>query len=157
MARWTNRRSTSGSRPARTSGIASAVCSLCPLGALSVSLGPNDPLLSAVSRRTEVSLGLGVAAVTIRSHRLSVNLAGSLRVNRLTAKAGNRSASDTYWLTTAGVGFVINGSLTIRPNMSVPFGFVPPGAATYFAVPFGREDGEVSLGISVGINLGRRR
>jgi hypothetical protein len=138
---------------------------LCPVAALSVSLGPHDFLLQPEDYRyVSGTLGLGLAAVAVRGHRLTVLPAGGLRAVRLRATRTYTSPeetigwteSDTYLLFTLGVGLVFNEVLTIRPGVTVPFDFVPPGAPYPFAVPFGREEREVSLGISVGINFGRR-
>lgn len=142
---------------------------LCPLAAFSVSFGPYDFLLSQVDYFTfEGALGVGAAAVAVRSHRLTVLPAGGLRVARETvtytpsARAredgamGRSRQSDIYGLLELGVGLVVNEVLTIRPGVTVPFDFVAPGATYPFAVPFGQEEREVSLGISVGVNFGRR-
>jgi hypothetical protein len=138
---------------------------LCPVAALSVSLGPYDFLLRPEDYRSvSATLGLGLAAVAVRTHRLTVLPAASLRAVRLRATRTYTSPeetigwteSDTYVLFSLGVGLVFNEVLTIRPGVTVPFDLVPPGAPYPIAVPFGREEREVSLGISVGINLGRR-
>jgi hypothetical protein len=138
---------------------------LCPVAALSVSLGPYDFLLRPEDYRyASGTLGLGLAAVAVRGRRLTVLPAGGLRAVRLTATRTFTSPeetigwteSDTYLLFTLGVGLVFNEVLTIRPGVTVPFGFVALGAPYPLAVPFAREEGEISLGISVGVNFGRR-
>lgn len=133
----------------------------CPLAALSVSFGPREFLLFPDHgyRRVSGALGVGLAAIAIRHRGLAVHPAGGVRLVRLSARESYRDGTgvayrrenDTYWLLNAGVGLVFNDVLTIRPGVTVPFDL----ARTY-AVPFGREENELSLGIEVGINFGRR-
>ena len=51
---------------------------------------------------------------------------------------------------------MVNNAVTIRPGVTIPFGFIPPERPEDYAVPFGRENGELSFGIEVGVNFGRR-
>ena len=131
---------------------------LCPVVAYWRSYGPNDFLLTHEDYRyTTRGLGLGLATVAAQARRLTVLLSGGLRVSGLTtSRTGWPTVNNTYRLWTFGVGLVLDGMLTVRPSMTIPSGFVPPGTPTDYAVPFGREEGEVSLGISVAVNLGRR-
>lgn len=139
---------------------------LCPVVAVSVSLGPNDFLLEQNDYRyVDRAIGLGVAAVAVQSSRIAVLVAGGVRAARLTVtylpSAEKRSSgslgqsqSDNYWLAGLAVGIVVKGVVAIRPSVSVPFGF--PGEPSALAVPFGREEGEISLGIGVAIVFGGR-
>jgi hypothetical protein len=138
---------------------------LCPVAALSVSLGPYDFLLRPEDHRSvSGAVGLGLAGVAVRTHRLTVLPAGGLRAVRLRATRTYTSPeetigwteSDTYVLFSLGVGLVVNEALTIRPGVTLPFRLAGRGNEYAAAVPFGREEREVSLGISVGINFGRR-
>jgi hypothetical protein len=141
---------------------------LCPVADVSVSLGPYNFALERYDYRyVDRSIGLGLAAVAVRSPRFSLLLTGALRAARVTVTAwptGWQRASgsvawtqgDDYWLASFGAGFVFGEKVTIRPEVTVPFGLAPPDAPNSFAVPFGRENREVSLGISVGINFGAR-
>lgn len=139
---------------------------LCPLAALKVSLGPYDFLLSQTDfLYMEGRLGLGAAAVIRLSPRLTVLPTGGFRAARLTLTerpspgqlAGNvprRSRSDLYWLLSFGMGFVFDDVLTIRPGVTVPFGLPGAGAPNRFVVPFGVEERELSLDVSVGYSFG---
>lgn len=142
---------------------------LCPIAAVSLSVGPNGALFNTAINYLyyEVQVGLGIAGVAGRSERLTVTPAGGVRVSRLRverrpnaqgrdANVPGGSGSDTYYLITLAVGLVLDEFLTIQPNLTVPLGFVPVGQPKSWVVPFGREEGELSLGISVGISFGKR-
>lgn len=141
---------------------------LCPVAAVSVSLGPNDFLLEQDDYRyVDRAVGLGAAAVAVQSRRIGVVVIGGVRAARLTATfvpsaekraSGSlgQSLSDNYWLMNVGVGFVLKDVVAIRQSVSVPFGLAPPEAPNALAVPFGREEREFSLGIAVGIVFGGR-
>jgi hypothetical protein len=134
---------------------------LCPVVALSVSFGPQNFLLNPNHdfRRIGGALGLGVAGVAWRGRHLAVHPTVEGRAVHLRAResysSGYHSDRATYFLVSGGVGLVINDVLTIRPGISVPFGF-PPAHPDRFAVPFGREEQELSFELAVGINFGRR-
>jgi hypothetical protein len=141
---------------------------VCPVAGVAVSLGPYNYLLSQQNYRyVDRFVGLGLAAVAVQTRGLMILLSGQLRAARITATywytgdqaatSSGWSASDDYWLASLGVGIVLGGRVTIRPGVTIPFGLVPPGAPTWFAVPFGREKNEVSLGIAVGFSFGGRR
>ncbi len=131
---------------------------LCPLATYSRSIGPDDLLLSQENYRySDRGLQLGLAAVAVRAHHLTIVATGALRASALTtSRTGWPDANDIYWLWSFSVGLSINEVLTVRPTVSVPTGFVPPGSPSDYAVPFGREDGEVSLGIAIGFTFGAR-
>lgn len=129
---------------------------VCPAASYSLSHGPDDFLLTGENYRyTGPSVGLGLAAVAVRTRRLEVLVAGGWRTTRLTtARSGWPTVTDDYELWTLEAGLVLDGRITVRPSLSIPKGFVPAGRRDDYAVPFGREDGEISLGISIGISLG---
>jgi hypothetical protein len=143
----------------------------CPLAGASVSLGPNGFLLRDENYRyVEGALGVGLASVLLRGRPVSLVVAGGVRAVHLTAtmspgsslRADNVSGwsrSDVYGLVTLAAGIVLLERVTIRPVLSVPFGFPKPepGSPIGFVVPFGREDGELSLGIGVGVSFGQPR
>ncbi len=131
---------------------------LCPLATYSRSTGPDDFLLSQQNYRyTDRGLQIGLAAVAVRAHHLTIVATGALRASALTtSRTGWPDVKDTYWLWSFGVGLSINEVLTVRPTVSIPTGFVPPGSPSDYAVPFGREEGEVSLGIAIGFTFGAR-
>jgi len=138
---------------------------LCPSLGVSVGLGPYDLLLRDDDYQTVAgALGLGVAAVVVRSPGLAVVVTGSLYVVRLTAtrtatgfETIRWSSKDNYGLLSISAGFSCNNLLTIRPGVTIPFGLLPPGNPDDFAVPFGREERELSVGVSVAVGIGRRR
>jgi len=139
---------------------------LCPLAALSWSIGPEDfLLLGSDYKYFEGAVGLGAAAVPVRRGRVAVHMAGGLRLARLKAHylpgaerrangAQPYSERDNYWLLSLAVGLVVKEVLSIRPSVSVPLGVETSWDA--IAVPFGRENHELSLGIAVGFAFGRR-
>lgn len=135
---------------------------LCPVAAFSGSVVPRGSVVFGGTgfRRLSGGLGVGLAVVALRSRRFAIHPAASARVVRLRAResypGGHREESDTYFLLSGGVGLVIMDVLTIRPGISVPFGLQPPMGPAGFATPFGREEQERSLDISIGINFGRR-
>ena len=138
---------------------------VCPSVAVSVEFGPNEFLtLRTDYRRFTIAASLGLAGVAARSTRLGVIVASRVRTARVTVTRNHRitepfveSGSDLYWLFELDVGFVIVDQVTIRPSLSVPFGLIPPGESGAWVVPFGREEGELGLGISIGVSFGRRR
>ena len=135
---------------------------LCPIAALSASIQPRDYLVFVGTGYQKFSgaLGLGLAGVALRSRQVALHPAAGARVVHLRAResypGGHHDASDTFVLLTGGVGLVIRDVLTIRPGVSVPFGFTPADHSDFFAVPFGREERELSFDVSVGINFGHR-
>lgn len=144
---------------------------LCPLAGLSASFGPNGYLLRDENYRyLEGALGIGLASVLIRGRPVSLVVAGGVRAVHLTvtmspgpsersAGVSGWSGNDLYGLFTLAAGIVVLERVTVRPVLSIPFGFPPPdpGSRDAYAVPFGREDGEISLGIALGIGLGPGR
>lgn len=138
---------------------------LCPSLGVSMEFGPYNLLLRDDDFRAVAgALGLGVAAVAVRSPGLVIVVTGSLHVVRLaateTATGFERitwKSKDTYGLLGLSAGFSFDDLLTIRPGVTVPFGLLPPGNPDDFAVPFGREERELSVGVSVAVGIGRRR
>jgi hypothetical protein len=142
---------------------------ICPSITAAVSLGPYNFLLDEGDYRyVEGGMGLGLAALAVRIGHLLIAPYGAARIVRLTAmripSPAERRANvpflihtDVYWLLNAGVGLTVGDALTVRPEITVPLGLIPPGAMSSYAVPFGREEGEISFDISVGISFGSRR
>ncbi len=140
---------------------------LCPIAAVSVSLGPRDFLLTQTDYRyVNRAVGLGAGALAVKTARLAGFVSGGVRAARLTVRAlpsaekratGSlgRSQSDNYWLLTFGVGFVLDERVAIRPDLSVPLGL--SNAPSALAVPFGRQNGELGFGVAIGIVLGGTR
>ena len=131
---------------------------LCPLAAYTMTFGPNDYLLTRQDYRyRDLALGLGFGVVAVRIPGLAVLLTAGFRESRLTTiRTDWPTVVNTYGLWTLGIGLAFDGVLTVRPSVSIPVGFVRPGQRTDYAVPFGREEGEASLGVSIGINFGKR-
>jgi len=139
----------------------------CPLALLSISLGPYDYLLSQTDYRyIDVAVGVGVA-VPIRSSRFSMipgmgGRVARIRVSRIPSEAERQQGvpqwtqSDTYWHFSAGLGFVFKQTLTIKPEFTLVTGLVPPGEPNTFAAPFGRDENDLSVGVTVAFNFGRR-
>jgi hypothetical protein len=129
---------------------------VCPVASYALSHGPDDFLLTGENYRyTGPSVGLGLAAVAVRTRHLEVFVAGGWRAVQLTtARSGWPNVTNDYQLWTLEAGLVVDGRFTVRPSLSIPTGFEPVGTRNDYAVPFGREDGEISLGISIGISFG---
>lgn len=142
----------------------------CPLVALSASFGPYDFMLHE-GRFTyhDAGLGLGLGGIVVQTAGLTVIPAVGARYSRLAVRripSARQLAdgvtgwvkSDWYGLFSAGLGIVINGVVTVRPGVTVPLGLVPVRHESWddWIVPFGREEGELSLNVSVGVSLGRR-
>lgn len=144
---------------------------LCPVAGAKLSLGPNDFLLSQRDFvYSEPQLGLGLTAVAARTRRLTVIPAIGLRAARLTltkkrpdatsADQRRRSGTDVYWLFSLALGLTLDGALTIRPGVTVPFGLADPSSPDReqrFVIPFGRKEGELSLDLAIGFSLRKRR
>lgn len=140
----------------------------CPLAAISLSLGPYEYLLSQTDYRyVDVALGAGVAVVAVRSTRFTAIPSLGLRIARITVsqipseaarQAGQPgwTQGDTYKLWTAGVGLVFGQSVTVRPEFTMTTGLIPATEANWFAAPFGRDENDVSIGLSLAITFGRR-
>jgi hypothetical protein len=138
---------------------------LCPAAAATLSLGPYDFLLEGTTfRYVDRAVRLGAALMAIPSPGLKLVVTGGLSAARVSVvywpSAEKRatgsegwSASTNYWLWSAGVGLVVNDRFTVRPSLTVPVGFPAAGTPTDWAVPFGREDSELSFGISFGISF----
>lgn len=138
---------------------------LCPAATATLSLGPYDFLLTGTTYRyVDRALRLGLAVLAFRSPRVQLAVTGSVSAARVSViywpSAEQRatgsegwSASTNYWLWSAGVGLVVNDRFTVRPSLTVPVGFPAAGTPTDWAVPFGREDSELSFGISFGISF----
>ncbi len=140
----------------------------CPIAALAVSLGPyNYALEQRDFRFVDAAAGLGAAAVAVQTPRLSLILTAGVRVVHATARgwyggdspynAGSWTGTNDYGLATAGVGITLDRILTIRPTVTVPFGQRSQQPIDWIALPFGRDRGEISFGIAIGIAAGRLR
>jgi hypothetical protein len=141
---------------------------LCPTLALTRTYGPSDYALTArYFERRDAEFGVGAAAVALQTDRLRiVPYAGvsvhALRVSRSRAGSGDIPASTKltwntkYRTVRAGVGVILNDRYTLRPALNVPFGLAAVGQQGEMAVPFGREERELSLSVTVGVALGRR-
>jgi len=142
----------------------------CPELSVSYSLGPYDFMLNdGHFTYLDAGVGLSLAGIAVRTGRVTVIPAVGAHYSRLALKrvvsAEQRENSvqgwvktDWYGVLSAGVGVVIDDHLVLRPGVTVPLGFVPVRHESYddWIVPFGREDGEVSLNLTVGIRIGRR-
>jgi hypothetical protein len=141
---------------------------LCPLVTVALALGPYDYLLSQTDYRyVDAALGLGFAAVAIRSTRVAVIPSVGVRLARITVSQipsdAQRQAGvpgwtqgDSYFLFTAGLGVILGRVVTVRPELTLTTGLVPVSEPNAFAAPFGRDENDVGIGISFGINFGRR-
>ena len=101
-----------------------------------------------------------MAAVALRGRHVALHPAAGARLvhlyRRISLPNLHRDDRDSFVLLTGGLGLVIGDRITVRPGFSVPFGIVQDYSAERFAVPFGREERELSFDISVGVNFGRR-
>jgi hypothetical protein len=141
---------------------------LCPAASVSVSLGPYNFLAEQQDYRyVDRAIRMGLAAIPIRTGHLALIAFGGLSLSRLTViywptglsralDAEGGGGTGTYWLASGGVAVLLDDVLALRPTITVPFGLRPAGLND-FVVPFGRENNEVSLGISIGVSFGRRR
>jgi hypothetical protein len=142
----------------------------CPLVMLSYSLGPYDFMLhEGHFTYLDAGVGLGLAVIAVRSARLTVIPAVGARYSRLALRRVSSATvqvsqgsgwvkTDWYGLLNAGLGIVIDNMVTVRPGVSVPLGLVPIRHESYddWVVPFGREESEISLNVSIGVSFGRR-
>jgi hypothetical protein len=139
---------------------------LCPVAGYTALFGPNNYVGRDDDRRTyDAWAGVGVA-VPVRAQRFSVTPFARVTYHHLTLKnipspssqqngAAILTSRATWLEMRGGAGFTLGG-VTIRPGISFPFGFPAPTAENGEAVPFGREDGEVSLDLAVVLALRRR-
>ena len=142
----------------------------CPLMTLSYSLGPYDFMLDEGHfTYLDAGVGLGLAVVAVRTARLTVIPAVDVRYSRLALRripsarqqvteGSGFLLTDWYGVTSASLGIVVSGAVVVRPGVTVPLGLVPIRHQSWddWVVPFGREEGEISLNLSVGISFGRR-
>ena len=138
---------------------------LCPAATATLSLGPYDFLLTGTTfRYVDRAVRLGAALLAIRSPGLKLVVTGGVSAARISVVywpsaeaqatgSEGRSASANYWLWSAGVGLVVSDRFTVRPSLTVPVGFPAAGTSTDWVAPFGREDSELSFGISFGISF----
>lgn len=135
---------------------------LCPLAALSASVVPADHVTQngGSFRRLGGALGLGLAGVAVRRGPVALHPAASIRVVHLRTRyifsTGHRDVSDDHVVLGAGIGVVVRDVLTIRPGVTIPAGLRPTDASDSWAVPYGREERELSFDLAIGLNFGRR-
>lgn len=137
---------------------------LCPVAAFTASFGPDDFLFRPDDYTyTEGAAGFGLAVVPLRAGRVTVLAGADARLAHLTVRRVHRSTevirwkyTNTYTLWSVGAGVVLDDVLTFRTFVTMPSRFPPPSTLEGMAVPFGREEGEVSFGAAVGLNFGRR-
>ena len=148
---------------------------VCPIAALSAALGPHDFLLSGANYDTFTgALGFIVAPAVERPRAIAVLPYVGLRfaLDEITftpsAYARREGASGRGWyheiygLLSAGLGLTLGQTLTIRPELIVPFGRTishldpPLGGPYLYAAPLGRDESETTLRVSVGFAFGRR-
>lgn len=137
---------------------------ICPLAGASYSIVPIGTLMLGDGLGLEhisAEAGFGLAGAGTRLAGGRVHPLASFRITRIwwrlmerrIGETRSRRGDDMHFVAGAGMGFVIGDRLTVRPGVAVPFGMSPSG---YAAVPFGRENNEIALDLSIGFNFGRR-
>lgn len=137
---------------------------ICPLAGASYSIVPVGTLMLFDGMGMEhisAEAGIGLAGNGTRLAGMRVHPVASLRITRVWWRLMERRIGETYtrrtdylhYIAGAGIGFVIGDRLTVRPGVTVPFGKV----VTDMILPFGRENNEIALELSVGFNFGSRR
>lgn len=142
--------------------------SICPVVGLTYATVPFRTLRYGEGvgfRDISVSGGLDAAILVRLNERVSILPAGTVRVIRMWGRRitqcgtiNNRChepGHNVYWVVGGGVGFALNDRITIRPGVTVPLDF-PPALRGDWLVPFGREENEIALELSVGFNFGSR-
>lgn len=119
---------------------------LCPLASVAFGFGPNDIEQTGVDMSTrDFQVGVGVGTMMAASPAVSIVPAAGISYGytRLEFDDGVDSAADSESFGTASfaLGFVMKRTLTIQPNISVPFGI---------------EDSEPVYGISFSVHLRNR-
>lgn len=136
---------------------------VCPTASSSVGLGPYDFLLSGEDYRyLDVSLGSAIGAFLRTKGRFQFVSTAEVRAVWLHAgwnvhlpgETLRRDGSDVYWLGGAHVSVRFRERLSLRSGITIPFGLVAPSNSEAFVTPFGRENGEISWGLSVSFSFG---
>jgi len=133
--------------------------SFCPLAATSIYAGPYDVDATGIdffTFRNDVGAALGTTAVSTPKFSILPTIDLRLAYVRTHASGGPDSisvaAGRTYGIMTAGVGFVINRTVTIRPAFSTPMGLSNVNAG----LPFALHNTKPTLSIDFAYCFGRR-
>jgi hypothetical protein len=133
---------------------------VCPAAGIVRSDGPKRYLFETDMRRWDVGLCLDTGWVLLRSGALTLVPTAGVRVQYITNRyrAGGLQATeaDTYQRFDLALGIGVREVLTVRPGISVPVNLSDPASLANFAAPFGREEGEIGLEITVGVRVGPR-
>lgn len=140
--------------------------SICPVAGLTYATVPFRTLRYGEGygfRDISLSGGLDAAMRVPVTDRLSILPSGTVRAVRMWARwtsrcGGNKcheGGNEIYWVVGGRVGFVLNDRITIRPGFTVPLDFAPAQRGDWL-VPFGREEEEIALDLSISFNFGNR-
>lgn len=132
----------------------SGLVHLCPIASVAFTSGPNnidvfgDGSVVLDLSETDFVFGLAVGGVASQSGQTQIIPTGSLALVNATLKAtddvsgASDSESESFGVLGLGLGFVFDHVLTLRPNVSIPFGL--DGASTSFGVTIGVSFGQTS-------------
>jgi hypothetical protein len=131
---------------------------VCPVVYFAAVFGPNELLLhDRTYRRIDAGAGVRVGGVASRTPNVSLIPSAGLAVHRSKRTVTFYSPfrppessvrSGNYVLLTVDAGVVLRELVTIRPGISIPFGFAPDHHNGALVYPFGRTDRELSFGIA---------
>ena len=105
-----------------------AQAQVCPVGSLSLGMGPNDIGGTGVDASgMSGTLGLAVGKVMgcEPEHEDRPQLASGLAYRKQKLDDGTNpalGASETYGLASVGVGLIFNSNIAVRPSVSIPLG-----------------------------------
>jgi hypothetical protein len=120
---------------------------VCPNASFGHGIGPNDDVASIDQSTRSVTMGLSVGAVMGANPRMKVVPSAGLSYAYGKVKAESDAGTtlfeiaDSYALAQVGVGIILNQNISIRPSADIPLGL---------------DGGEVTFGLTVGYNFGRR-
>jgi len=101
--------------------------SLCPVGGVQLSLGPNDAFGLGIDARTlGLQAGLAVGFPVVASEGPTLLPFGGLSFGyaRVTLSAEGESVSEgeSYGILSLGMGLAFPGRVSVRPSLGIPFG-----------------------------------
>jgi hypothetical protein len=135
------------------------ILSLCPIVSTSIHSGPFDVAATGIdffTFRYSVGGAAGLSALSTPGFSILPSIDIRLAHVRTHASGGPDTVSvtngRTYGVMTAGVGFVINGTVTIRPAFSTPMGLRNVNAG----LPFELHNTKPTLSIDFAFCFGRK-
>ena len=139
---------------------------ICPSASLTTSLIPRGQIVyTGIWMETwnvAAAARFGAVATAIQTNRLTIRPGAELEAVRVWGWVRTDYQTDRrnelYWIAGVGISATVADRFTIRPGLTVPFGFVPPrGRPEFYAMPHGRMNREIALELKVGVNFGKRR